>query len=146
MLECIFSRWLRTGTTALWVAGVALAGFTAPVAAVRLGIATSLPFFLAAVTLVLLAFGTFRKARPALVVSVALLGTQLIGVAGAAWELFLAEETAKARQLRSLGFDPTFGIVLNLVYSAIASLLFVSLVVRWRVCRSGLRTTGDSQE
>jgi hypothetical protein len=37
--------------------------------------------------------------------------------AGWAWELFLAGEAIKTRQLQSLGFDPTLGIVLNVVYS-----------------------------
>ncbi len=145
MLHCVFSRWLRNSTTALWVAGVTLAGFTAPVAAARLGVVTSLPFVLAAAALILLAFGTFREAGLALVVSVALLGAQLIGVTGSAWELFLAEETAKSRQLRSLGFDPTLGILFNLVYSAVASLLFVWVLVRWRRCGSARRSPSNAQ-
>jgi hypothetical protein len=110
-----------------------------------LGLATSLPFVLAAAALILLAFGTFREGRLAFIVSIALLGAQLIGVAGSAWELFLAEETAKSRQLRSLGFDPTLGILLNLVYSAVASLLFVWVLVRWRRCRSALRSPSKAQ-
>jgi hypothetical protein len=119
--------------------------FHCTVAAARLGVVTSLPFVLAAAGLILLAIGTFQEARLPLAVSVALLGAQLIGVAGSAWELLLAEETAKTQQLRSLGFDPTFGIVLNLVYSAVASLLFVWVLVRWRRCRSVLGSPSNAQ-
>jgi hypothetical protein len=54
-------------------------------------------------------------------------------------------ETVKTRQLQSLGLDPTLGIGINLAYSAIASLLFVLVVMRWRRYRWDLRTSGEAQ-
>ena len=136
VLACAFHAPLRRGVTALWLAGAALAGSTAPLAAVRLGVASSLPFVAAAGALVLLALATFRGARWGLVASFILLGVQLFGVVGSAWQLGRGADTAKAGELRELGFDPTLGFALNLAFSAIAFSLFVWASIRWlRSCR-----------
>lgn len=67
-----------------------------------------------------LAIGTARGTRWALRVSLVLLGLQLLGTIGSAWQLTHAAADEKAAELKRLGVDPTFGLTLNLMYSAIA--------------------------
>ena len=121
----------------LWLVGVALAGFTAPLAWWRTGVATALPFIGAAVGLTVLTIGVLRVNRAALAVSTAGLGAQILGVIGSAWELAQGVNGSKARELRRLGVDPTLGVALNLVYSAVASLVFAWVVTRWWTSRRG---------
>ncbi len=134
MLECAFPRRLRYLAAALWLCGAALAGFTAPLAFVRTGVISSLPFLFALALLVVLAVETFQGARLALVASMALLGAQLLGIVGSALQL-MQGDSAKAAQPRSLGLDPTVGLCLSLIYSAIAFGVFMRLVVNWYRCR-----------
>jgi len=115
----------------LWLAGVALAGFTAPLAWGRTGVATALPFIAAAVGLAVLTIGVLRANRAALVISTLGLGAQILGVLGSAWELLNGVAGAKAHELDRLGIDPEFGVTLNLIYSAVASAVFAWLVTRW---------------
>ena len=121
----------------LWLAGVALAGFTAPLAWRRTGVTSALPFAGAATGLAVLTIGMLRSNRAALAVSTAGLGAQILGVLGSAWELAQGVAGSKARQLRRLGVDPKLGVALNLVYSLVASAVFVWLVTRWWLIRRG---------
>jgi hypothetical protein len=104
--------------------GAAIAGMTAGLAATHENASSSVTFATVAVGLVVLAIATARGSPWALAVSSVLLGAQLFGVLGSAWELMHGADGDKAEQLRSLGIDPTFGIVLNLVYSLVAFALF----------------------
>jgi ABC-type uncharacterized transport system permease subunit len=97
----------------------------------RLGAGQSLAFAVVAVVLAVLAVFVLRGARWALWVSVVGSGGQAAAVIGTVWELAVGIDAGKARNLRRLGFDPTLGVVINLVYSAVASVLFGWLVVRW---------------
>jgi ABC-type branched-subunit amino acid transport system permease subunit len=128
---------LRVTVAGLWLAGVALAGFTAPLAWRRTGVATALPFLGTAVGLAVLTIGVLRANGAALVVSTLGLGAQILGVIGSAWELAEGVNGSKARELRRLGVDPTLGVALNLVYSAVASLVFAWVVTRWWAGRRG---------
>lgn len=130
-LELIFQRRQRAVVAGLWFAGVAIAGCTAPVAWQRTGVVGALPFMAAASGLAVLAVAVLRANRVALVVSLVLLGAQILGVAGSAWQLQSGVHTSKANELHRLGIDPEFGVALNLVYSAIASAVFGWLVARW---------------
>ena len=121
----------------LWLTGVALAGFTAPLAWRRMGVASALPFIAAATGLAALTFGVLRANRAALALSTAGLGGQILGVIGSAWELVQGVAGSKARELRRLGVDPTFGVALNLVYSALAWIVFAWVVTRWWTGRRG---------
>ena len=144
VLACAIHAPLRRAVTVLWVTGAALAGLTAPLAAVRLGIAASLPFVAAAGVLILLASATSRGARWGLAVSLILLGAQVLGVAGSLWELGRDADTAKARELRALGFDPTLGVAVNLAFSAVAFAMFAWAAVRWLTsCRPSRRDTQE---
>ncbi len=110
---------------------MALAGFTAPLAWQRTGVVAALPFMAVVVGLSLLAVAVLRANRAALLISTVLLGAQILGVIGSAWELAQGVHGSKARQLRDLGIDPEFGVALNLAYSAVASVAFAWITVRW---------------
>ena len=130
-LDEAFQPRQRATVAGLWLVGVALAGSTAPVAWRRTGVAAALPFIAAAAGLALLAFAVLRVNRVALIVSLFLLGAQILGVVGSAWQLLSGVHGSKAEELHRLGIDPEFGVALNLVYSTIASAVFGWLVTRW---------------
>lgn len=67
----------------------------------------------------------------ALIVSTVLLGAQVLGVIGSAWQLLSGVHGSKADELNRLGIDPELGVALNLVYSAVASAVFVWVLTRW---------------
>ena len=68
----------------------------------------------------------------ALIVSTVLLGAQVLGVFGSASELLMGVHGSKADELNRLGIDPELGVALNLVYSAVAAVIFVWVIFRWR--------------
>ena len=115
----------------LWLAGVALAGFAATRAWSRVGPTRALPFLAVVVGGIVLAAAVLRRHRVALAISAILLGAQILGVIGSAWQLARGVDGSKARELRDLGFDPELGVALNLLYSAVASAVFVWAVTRW---------------
>ena len=77
MLLSIVSGPMRIAVAALWVAGIGLAGFAAPLAWRRTGVLSALPFILVVVAGVRLTVGVIRMERWSVVISVALLGAQL---------------------------------------------------------------------
>jgi ABC-type branched-subunit amino acid transport system permease subunit len=123
----------------LWLAGVGLAGFTAPRAWHRTGVASAVPFIAAALGLAILATGVLRRSRVALAISTAGLGAQILGMLGSAWELARGVHGFKARQLRELGVEPSLGVALNLLYSAVASAVFAWIMRRWSAQRRDTR-------
>jgi hypothetical protein len=114
---------------------VAFAAFTAPRAWRRTGVASALPFIAVVIGLSALAVAVFRVNRVALIISSVGLGAQVLGVVGSAWELLNGVHGSKAGELRDLGIDPEFGVVLNLLYSAVASAVFAWMAARWRKMR-----------
>jgi hypothetical protein len=82
---------------------------------------------------VLLAAGfvVVKGYRWALWGAVVVLGGQIAAVVGTAWELTHDIAEVKAAQLRQLGFTPTTGVIVNLIYSGCAFFLFAWIVVRW---------------
>jgi hypothetical protein len=136
VLFLVFHRRLRLCAAILFLAGAGLAAMSAVLAFGRLGAGQSLAFAVVAVALAVLAVFVSRGARWALWLSVVGTGGQVAAVIGTVWELAAGVDAGKARNLRRLGFDPTLGMVINLVYSAVASVLFGWLVVRWRQLRN----------
>jgi hypothetical protein len=136
MLACAFDRSLRTTVAVLWLVGAALAGVTAPLAAVRLSAGRGVVFGLVAAGLVLLAIGTLRGVRWVAALDLVLLGPQAIGAAGAALELVLGVNAAKAADLRAVGYDPRLSVAINVVYSTVAFAVFCWAVVRLLRCRA----------
>jgi hypothetical protein len=110
---------------ALWLAGAAIAGAIAPLAAARQGASSGVLYAAVAAALVALAIATARGRRWALRVSLVLLGLQLFGAIGSAWQLAHGPADDKAAELKRLGVDPAFGLTLNLIYSAIAFSVFL---------------------
>jgi hypothetical protein len=131
----VFHSRLRATVAGLWLVGVAFAGFTAPLAWRRTGVAAALPFIAVTVGLSVLAVAVLRSNRVALTISTAGLGAQIFGVLGSAWELLNGVAGSKADELHRLGVDPEFGVTLNLIYSAVASAVFGWIVTRWLTAR-----------
>jgi hypothetical protein len=125
IVEPELSDGLRRAVVALWLAGAAIAGAISPLAAARQSPGSGVLYAAVAGALVALAVVTARGARWALRVSLVLLGLQLFGAIGSAWQLAHAAADEKAAELRRLGVDPAFGLTLNLIYSAIAFSLFL---------------------
>jgi ABC-type branched-subunit amino acid transport system permease subunit len=115
--------------------GVAFAGFTAPLAWRRTGVVAALPFVAVVVGLSLLAVAVLRANRVALIISTVLLGAQVLGVIGSAWELVHGVQGSKADELHRLGIDPEHGVTLNLLYSTVASAVFAWVAARWLAAR-----------
>ena len=115
--------------------GVAFAGFAALRAWHRTGAGSALPFITASACLAALAYAVLRAKPVSLIVSTALLGAQIFGVIGSAGELVAGVSGSKAAELHRLGIDPEVGVALNLLYSAVASAVFVWVAVRWRKMR-----------
>jgi len=130
-LDSVFHRQLRSTVAGLWLAGVGLAGFTAPLAWRRTGAASALPFIAVVFGLTGLAVAVLRANRAGLIISTVLLGAQILGVIGSAWQLAQGVEGTKATELGRLGIDPELGVALNLLYSAVAAAVFGWIVKRW---------------
>jgi hypothetical protein len=135
--EAALHRPLRISVAALWLTGATISALTAVLGFVRVGPGTGAVFTAIAAGLVLLAAGVLRRNRLAVAASLVLLAAQLAGAIGSAWELATSIDEAKAGQLRDLGFDPTFGVVLNLLYSTVAFAVFAWFAVRWLRARVG---------
>jgi hypothetical protein len=111
----------------------ALAAATAPVAAVRLGALSALPFIAVAALATVLATSVARRVPTALVISTVLLGGQILAAVGAALELDVGVAASKADQLDRLGVDPRLGVAINLVFSLTGGAIF--LWAMWRLAR-----------
>jgi hypothetical protein len=115
---------LKLAITVLIAGGAGLAAAAAVLSATH-GLATLIPVF-ATVTLALtvLAVLVWRELRWAVLITLIALAGQAIAVAGILIELTTGIAAVKADQLRQLGFDPTTGVIVNLIYSSIGFALF----------------------
>lgn len=136
MLIEVFNRPLRWCVGGLFLGGTCLAAVAVVPAFRRLGTGQGFAFLAVAVVLVALAVAVLRAWRWALALSAVGLGGQVAAVVGTVTELVVGIDAAKARQVRLLGFDPVVAVTVNLVYSAVAVVLFCWLVVRWLGWRS----------
>ena len=126
-----FSDGVRRAAALLWATGAAVAGFTGILAVAHSMVAYALVYALVSAALGALAAATHRGDRRAAVLTIFLLGSQVIGLAGAAWELaYGASDTAKARHLHDLGLNYRVSLAGNMAYSALASALFAWVLVR----------------
>jgi hypothetical protein len=123
-LRGAFNPPLAAAVVAFWLlaSGIVIFGATRGL----LVILALLPAFL------LLAAGTWRRWRWALAADLVLLGSQLIGAAGAAYELAARGGGDKGAQLRAMGVDPFFGVLLNLAVSLLGTTLFGWALARLR--------------
>jgi hypothetical protein len=119
----------------LCLVGTGVAGVSAVLALTRLGTWQALVFAVVAVVSAMLGAAVLRAERWALwIITVGSAG-QIGAVVGTVWELQTGVEATKAAELRRLGFAPTFGVVINLGYSALASLMFAWITARWMRAR-----------
>jgi hypothetical protein len=136
VLDALLPRRMRTVIAGIWLLGAGIAGITTPFAVVGLGAGAGLPFAAVAVVLVALAVVTHRGLRWALASSLALLGSQLFAIAGSAIELWLGVGGSKAAELRSLGVEPAFGVLVNLIYSTISFGMFCWVLIAFALRRA----------
>ena len=116
----------RRAAVALWCIGVAFAAFTALLAAAHSEFGFAALYAVVAAALAALAGATSRGHRAAEIVTLIALGGQMIGAAGAGWELTQGDDnSAKARHLRQLGVNYRLALALNLAFSLAASAVFV---------------------
>jgi hypothetical protein len=130
LLRDVFRGPARTAVSALWFAGAVLATAAAILSAGRPAAAPAIAFVMPAVALTLLAISLLRSQVWAMAVSFVLLAGQLVGVVGTSYELVYGIDARKATELHALGFEPRVGIALNLLYSSIASAVFIALLLR----------------
>jgi methyltransferase (TIGR00027 family) len=143
-LTQVLHRPVRRCAAGLYLAGAALAAGTAVPAYARLGTGQALAFAAVAVVSAAVAVAVLRAARWALWLTVVFTAGQLSAVVGIGWELSAGIDEGKAGELRRLGVDPTVGVLVNLVYSALAVLLFGWVALRWRRLRRVDHRTGAS--
>jgi hypothetical protein len=124
----------RRAAIALWCIGVAFAGSTAVLAVAHGEFGFAALYAAVAAGLAALARITTRPRRRAEIVTLILLGSQIVGAAGAAWELASGDDdNAKARHLHDLGVNYRLALALNFGFSVAASAVFVwALVARRR--------------
>jgi hypothetical protein len=126
-----FSKGVRRAATALWGIGAGLAATSGVLAVAHSELGYGVLYALVAAALATLAAATQRGNRAAHFITLLLLGSQVIGALGAAWEFAHgADDTAKARHLHDLGVNYRLALAGNLAFSTLASAVFVWAVVR----------------
>jgi hypothetical protein len=87
----------------------------------------------AGVTLVLTvdAALVWRQNRWAVLITLVALAGQAVAIAGIIVELSRGIAEVKANQLQQLGFNPTVGVIINLIYSSIGLIVFCWYAARW---------------
>jgi hypothetical protein len=140
-LDEILDRHVRLAIVAMWLCGVGLAGGTAIVAASRVGLGASVPYLGATLLLVGLTLGTVACIRWVLVADVIIMALQVVGVLGSAIELIRGASPIKAAELHLLGVDVRTALLSNLIYSLLATVIFVWMIARYRaVVRGSVKT------
>ncbi len=134
---------------AISVAGLMFAGVGLAVTSLVLSVAhhetdRALAYVPVAIGLTGGALMVLRGTRWVVRVIIVALAGQLVAIAGTAWALSHGIDAGKASQLRQLGFDPTAGVVINLIYSSIAFALFCWFATRWLAARR--RRDGSSPQ
>jgi hypothetical protein len=129
--EVAFHRPLRLAVTGLILVGATLAAIAAILSVTHHAL-TQLPAF-AVVTLVLSADAVlvWRKNRWAVLVTLVGLAGQAAAVAGTIVELAQGIADVKVHQLQRLGFNPTAGVIVNLIYSSMGFAVFGWFAFRW---------------
>jgi hypothetical protein len=121
---------LKFAVTALIAVGAGLAA-TAAILSNSHHLVAQVPVF-ALVTLALIvdAILVWREVRWAVLITLIALAGQSLAVAGTIIELTTGIAAVKTHQLRQLGFDPTAGVIINLIYSSIGFALFCWYAIR----------------
>ena len=129
--ERAFHRPLKLAVTGLILIGAILAAIAA-ILSLTHHAPSLLPAF-AAVTLVLTmdAVLVWRQNRWAVLVTLTGLAGQAAAVAGTIVELGHGIADVKVHELQRLGFNPTTGVIINMIYSGVGFAVFGWFAVRW---------------
>jgi hypothetical protein len=130
-----FHRPLAIGVAELMLAGVGLAVTALVLAVAHREIGQALAYIPVAVGLTGVAVMVLRGTRWVIRVIIIVLAGQVGAIAGTTWELSHGIDARKASQLHQLGFDPTAGVVINLIYSTTGFALFCWFAARWLAAR-----------
>jgi drug/metabolite transporter (DMT)-like permease len=130
-----FHRPLRVATAVLALAGVCLATAGVIAALTHHDTGQAVIFTIIAVVLASASALLFRGHRWAIVIAVITLCGQGGAVAARIWELIYGIDPIKTRQLQHLGFNPTTGVIINLIYSSVGAILFAWFAVRYITLR-----------
>ena len=136
-----FHRPLAISVAGLMLAGVGLAATALVLAVAHRETAQALAYIAVAIGLTGVAVMVLRGTRWVIRVVIVALAGQLAAIAGTTWELSHGIDARKASELRRLGFDPTAGVVINLIYSSIGFALFCWFATRWFAARRRRHTT-----
>jgi hypothetical protein len=115
---------LKLALTLLIAVGSGLAATAAVLSAAHNRVAQVPAFATVTLALAVLSMLVWREVRWAVLITLIALAGQSIAVAGIVVELTAGIAPAKASQLRELGFDPTVGVIINLIYSSTGLVLF----------------------
>ena len=133
MAAAILPDGVRRPAVLLWAVGAGLAGFTAVLAAAHSEVGFAAVYAVVAAGLAVLGGATRQGRRAAQLITLVMLGSQVVGAAGAGWELAYGnDDNAKARHLHGLGVNYRLALALNLAYSLAASAVFVRAVTELR--------------
>ena len=129
--ELAFHRPLKLAVTGLILIGAILAAIAA-ILSLTHHAPTQVPAF-AAVALVLTvdAVLVWRQNRWAVLITLAGLAGQAAAVAGTIVELAHGIADVKVHELQRLGFNPTAGVIINLIYSGVGFAVFGWFAFRW---------------
>ncbi|OMC57123.1 hypothetical protein A5747_04850 [Mycobacterium sp. IS-836] len=130
-----FHRPLAISVAGLMLAGVGLAVTALVPAVAHHETGQVLVYVAVAVVLTAVAVMVLRGWRWVIRVVIVVLAGQLVAIAGIILELSHGIDARKAGQLRRLGFDPTAGVVVNLIYSSVGFALFCWFATRWLAAR-----------
>ena len=129
--EVAFHRPLRLAVTGLVLVGATLAAIAA-ILCLTHHVFTQLPAFVAVMTVLIVdAVMVWRRIRWAVLVTLAGLAGQAFAVVGTIVELGFGVADVKVRQLQQLGFNPTAGVIINLIYSLMGFVVFCWFAARW---------------
>ncbi len=128
----VFDAPTRRAVAALWLLGAMLATLAAVLSFMRPGSGAYWIFVIPAVLLLLIACSLLASRMWAIALSFVLLVSQVVGVVGATLELVRGIDANKAMELRALGFDPRFGVSINLVFSLASVAVLAVAVMRAR--------------
>jgi drug/metabolite transporter (DMT)-like permease len=134
-----FHRPLRVATAMLASVGVCLATAGMIAALTHHDSGQAAIFTIVALVLASAAAMLLRGHRWAILIAVIILGGQWVAVAATIWELIHGIDPIKTRQLHHLGFNPTIGVIINLIYSSIGATLFAWFAVRYITMRRNAR-------
>jgi Polyketide cyclase / dehydrase and lipid transport len=119
----------------VWLVGAGLATI-AGVRVLQTGDSAWSAFAAVTAVMLLLTLGTLRGWLPMLVLDVVLSGAQLPNAVRSGYELLHLSSSAKADDIRSLGFEPLFGLLFSLFFSLCAFCVFLWIAYRFATERT----------